>query len=77
MNVQLMADFAAELGVSEAEAWRAWEACHTPEAMIRRERRIEAAKPDGATVYVPVSVWGQDPEIVGVRTLARLAKTNA
>ena len=71
-----MADFAAALGVSEAQAWRAWESCNTPEAIVRRQRRIEAAKPDGAHVYIPVSLWGQDPDTVGVRTLLRLAKSN-
>jgi len=58
MDVYFVEDLAKELGVSEHELWSAYARVTTPEARLRRERRREAAKPDGARVYVPVSLAG-------------------
>jgi hypothetical protein len=66
MDVYFVEDLAKELGVSEHELWRAYNAVTTPEAAIRRQRRREAARPDGAIRYVPVSLAGtllQNPYI--------------
>jgi hypothetical protein len=67
MDIYLASDIAKELGISESEFWRAYNAVTTPEASIRRQRRREAAKPDGALVYVPVSLAGhvlQNPDAI-------------
>jgi hypothetical protein len=58
MDIYLASDIAKELGISESEFWRAYNAATTPEASIRRQRRREAAKPDGKREYVPVSLAG-------------------
>jgi hypothetical protein len=67
MDIYFAQDLAKELGVSEHELWRAYNAVTTPEATIRRQRRREAAKPDGAVRYVPVSLAGhvlQNPDLI-------------
>jgi hypothetical protein len=58
MDIYFAEDLARELGVPEHELWRAYNAVNTPEAAVRRQRRREAARPDGALVYVPVSLAG-------------------
>lgn len=66
MDIYFAQDLAEKLGISEAELWRAYAAATTPEACLRRERRREAARPDGKREYVPVSLAGtllQNPYI--------------
>jgi hypothetical protein len=58
MDIYFAEDLARELDVPEHKLWRAYAAATTPEASIRRERRREAAVPDGALVYMPVSIYG-------------------
>jgi hypothetical protein len=67
MDIYFAQDLAEELGISESEFWRAYNAVTTPEACLRRERRREAAKPDGKREYVPVSLAGhvfQNPDAI-------------
>jgi hypothetical protein len=67
MDIYFAEDLARELGVPEHELWRAYNAVNTPEAAVRRQRRREAARPDGKREYVPVSLAGhvlQNPDAI-------------
>jgi hypothetical protein len=79
MDIYMASDIAKELGISESEFWRAYNAATTPEATIRRQRRREAARPDGAIRYVPVSLAGhvlQNPDAISRKVVLFKDDTN-